>query len=319
MHDNGVFLFVVRSSANLTMRRNLPSLPALYAFEMVYRLQNISAAAKALAFTQSAVSKKIQALETYFEQPLFERRASGLVPTAAADLLWARLPPCLDELEGVMQEVLASRHGGGVLNLAVFPTFATKWLVPRLPLLYQAHPGLTINLKIQLSRVDFGGSGLDAGIAFGRPPWANCEHHWIADETLVPVCSADFIARHGRPDSLRDLTRFTLLHQTSRPDTWSNWFDFHGISAPIGVPGLHFELFSMAAEAAKAGLGIGLLPAMFVADEIKRATLIALFPPEKQSDGAYYLIYPKRKAGLPGLMSFQRWLIAQAVPAPTID
>lgn len=293
------------------MRLNLPSLSALHAFEMVYKLQNISAAANALALTQSAVSKKILALEAYFEQPLFERQASGLVPTAAAELLWTRLPPCLDELEGVMQEVLASRDGGGVLNLAVFPTFATKWLVPRLPLLYEAHPGLTLNLKIQLSRVDFGGTGIDAGIVFGRPGWPQCEHHRLSSETLVPVCSPGFIERHGRPADMAALTACTLLHQTSRSDSWPNWFDAHGIVAPPKEQGLHFELFSMAVEAAKAGLGIGLLPAMFVADEIKRQALVELFPPEQQSDSAYYLIYPKRKAGLPGVITFKRWLLDQ--------
>ena len=296
---------------NTGMRRVLPSLPALYAFEMVYKLQNISAAADALALTQSAVSKKIQALETYFDQPLFERRATGLVPTAAAELLWARLPHVLDELEGVMQEVLSSRDGGGVINLAVFPTFATKWLVPRLPLLQEAHPGLTVNLKIQLGRVDFGGTGLDAGIVFGRPGWPQCEHHRLFGETLVPVCSPAFLARHGRPASRAQLADFTLLNQTSRADSWPNWFAAHGLPAPRKEKILDFDLFSMAVEAAKAGLGIGLLPAMFVADEIERQALVALFEPHQQSDSAYYLIYPRRKAPLQGLIAFRRWMLEQ--------
>lgn len=293
------------------MRRHFPSLSALVAFEVVYRRQNISAAAKELALTQGAVSKRIHMLEEFFKQPLFERHSTGLHRTAAAELLWTRLPPCMDDLESVMLEVLASRHGGGVLNLATVPTFAAKWLMPRLPQLSEAHPELTVNLTIQIDRFEFTGNGLDAGIVFGHPDWPHCEHHLIAGETQVAVCSPAFIKRYGRPNLRGDVSSFTLLHSTSRASAWPNWFESHGISVSSVLPGPRFELFSMAIEAAKAGLGIGLLPEMFVTDEIKRRDLIKLFPAEKQSDGAYYFIYPKRKANIPGLITFRNWLLKE--------
>lgn len=298
------------------MRPHLPSLSTLTAFEVVYRLQSISGAAHELALTQSAVSKKIHALEAYFRQPLFERHAGGLRRTTAAELLWNRLTPCLDELEGVMTEVLAARHGGGVLNLAVAPTFAAKWLMPRLPKLYEASPELSVNLTIELERVEFSGSGIDAGIVFGRPDWPQCEHHLIAGETQVVVCSPDFIKRHGRPKRFADLAGFTLLHSTSRQHAWPQWFEKHDMAVSGVLPGPRFELFSMVAEASKAGLGIALLPEMFVTEEIRRRALVRLFPAEAQADGAYYLIYPKRKATMPGLISFRQWLLAEAGTAP---
>ena len=90
------------------------------------------------------------------------------------------------------------------------------------------------------------------------------------------------------------------------------------MAEPAIIPGPRFELFSMVAEAAKAGVGIALLPEMFVADEIRRRSLTKLFPPEKQSDGAYYLVYPQRKASIPGLISFQRWLLEEAKPMRTV-
>ncbi|PUA16928.1 LysR family transcriptional regulator [Glaciimonas sp. PCH181] len=295
------------------MRRNFPSLSALIAFEVVYRLQSISAAAIELSLTQSAVSKKMLALEDFFQQPLFERHSFGLNRTIAAELLWARLPRCLDELEGVMLEVLASRHGGGVLNLSVIPTFATKWLMPRLPRLKDAYPDLTINLSIQIDRFEFTGSGQDAGIVFGQPDlWPHCEHHLIAEERQVVVCSPDFIKRNKRPKRPQDIANFTLIHSTSRPYAWPHWFENHDIAITTDIPGPRFELFSMAAEAAKAGIGVALLPEMFVSDELKRRSLIKLFPSEKQVDGAYYFVYPHRKATIPGLISFQHWLLAEA-------
>lgn len=294
------------------MRPHFPSLPALTAFEIVYRHKSISQAAQELALTQSAVSKQIQALEVFFDQSLFERHARGLRPTAAADLLWARLVPCLDELEGVMREMLAARYGGGVLNLAVVPTFATRWLMPRLRKLAQSHPKLVLNLSTQLDRYEFTGSGLDAGIIFGRPDWPNCDYHLIAEERQVVVCSPDFIKRNGRPAQRQDMARFALLHSASRPNAWPRWFEIHNIPEPTGVPGPRFDLFSMVAEAAKAGLGVALLPELLIRDELKRGTLCALFAPEAYSEGAYYFIYPKHKAKMSGLLTFQAWLLAQA-------
>ena len=298
------------------MRRRIPSISALAAFETVYRLRSISRASDALVLTQSAVSKKIQVLEVFFAQPLFVRHASGLQPTAAAELLWERLPPCLDELEGVMMNLLASRVGGGALNLAVVPTFATKWLLPKFGQLYESHPNLSINLSVRLDPFEFVGSGLDVGIVFGTPgdDWRNCEYHLITDETLVPVCSAAFIKRHGRPKQHADLQNFTLLHQTSRLYAWPSWLRQHGLVVPEVMPGPRFELFSMMAEVARAGLGIALLPEMFVAQDIRRRELTKLFAAEKNTRGAYYLIYPKRKANTPGLNAFKNWLLAQAGP-----
>lgn len=293
----------------IPMRTRYPPLPALTAFETVYRLRNISQAARELSVTQSAVSKQIQGLESFFDLALFERQPRGLHPTATADLLWLRLVPCLDELEGVVREVLAVRHGGGVLNLAVVPTFATRWLMPRLRKLAHSHSGLVLNLSTQLDRFEFSGSGLDAGIIFGQPDWPNCDYDLIAEESQVVVCSPSFIAQHGRPAARCDITRFMLLHSASRPNAWPRWFEFHALPEPAGAPGPRFDLFSMVAEAAKAGLGIALLPELLINDELKQGTLIKLFPVESYSAGAYYFIYPRPKAKMSVLKTFRDWLL----------
>lgn len=294
------------------MRTRYPPLPALTAFEIVYRLRSISKAAQELSVTQSAVSKQIQSLESFFDLTLFERRPRSLHPTAAADLLWARLVPCLDELEGVVREMMATRQGGGVLNLAVVPTFATRWLMPRLRKLAHTHPGLVLNLSTQLDRFEFSGTGLDAGIIFGQPDWPNCDYDLIAEESQVVVCSPSFIAQHGRPAAHPDIGRFKLLHSASRPNAWPRWFEFHGLPEPAGTPGPRFDLFSMVAEAAKAGLGVALLPELLIDDELKQGTLIRLFAVESYSAGAYYFIYPRPKAKMSGLQAFRDWLLDEA-------
>ncbi|MFT0546767.1 LysR family transcriptional regulator [Allopusillimonas ginsengisoli] len=294
------------------MRPHFPSLAALAAFEIVYRRLSISEAAHELSLTQSAVSKQIKALELFFGHDLFERRARGLVATPAADLLAARLAPCLDQMEGLVREMHAVRQGGGVLKLAVVPTFATRWLMPRLRHLAQHHPNLVLNLSTQLDRFEFAGSGLDAGIIFGTPDWPNCDYSLIATENQVVVCSPDFLQRFGRPAKRKDLSGFPLLHSASRPNAWSRWFEAHGQPEPAGISGPRFDLFSMVAEAALAGLGIALLPEILIREELKQRALVALFPVETYSEGAYYFIYPKHKAHMSGLQTFQTWLLAQA-------
>lgn len=293
------------------MRRNLPTVTALYAFEAVYQMQSISAAAQALALTQGAVSKKILALEDYFGKALFERQASGLRRTPAADTLWTRLPQCLDELEQVMAEVKSLAACNGELHLAVCPTFATKWLVPRLPLLYEAQPRISLNLRVQLANVDFLANGIDAGITFGQPAWPGCDHYPIAKEGLIAVCSPDYLRASGPIAHIGDLRSHTLLHQQSRPDHWDSWFAFHGADPAAPQKGMYFELFSLVMEAAKAGLGVGLIPAIFVQEEIEQGNLVALFDPVSLSNDGYYLICPKGRAARPALVAFREWVLSR--------
>lgn len=278
-------------------------------------MQSISSAAQELALTQGAVSKKILALEDYFGQALFERLASGLRRTSAADRLWTRLPQCLDELEEVMAEVKSHGSCSGILNLAVCPTFATKWLVPRLPLLYQAHPDISLNLRVQLANVHAVASGMDAGIAYGQPGWPGCEHHLIAKEDLVPVCSPDYLKAWGPIRSAHDLCNHTLLHQLTRLDHWDRWFALHGAHGGGQQKGMYFELFSLVLEAARAGLGLGLLPAIFVEEELRTGSLVALADAAAVSNDGYYLICPRRQAPLPALAAFRTWLMAPSAPA----
>ncbi|MEI7432434.1 MAG: LysR substrate-binding domain-containing protein, partial [Betaproteobacteria bacterium] len=105
---------------------------------------------------------------------------------------------------------------------------------------------------------------------------------------------------------------FTLLHQISRLYAWPRWLKQHDIVVPEVMPGPRFELFSMMVEVVRAGLGIALLPEIFVVEDIRRRELTQLFPAEKNTHGAYYLIYPKRKANIPGLNAFRNWLLSQA-------
>ena len=141
---------------------------------------------------------------------------------------------------------------GGSLNLAILPTFGTRWLAPRLPQFFSSHPGITINLTTRLSQFDFQLEAVDAAIHFGLPNWPGAELEFLMSETVVPACSPDVAARHGfsRPE---DLLRAPLLHLASRPDAWQRWFGSQGCQGG-DMQGMLFDQFATAAQAAIADI-----------------------------------------------------------------
>jgi DNA-binding transcriptional LysR family regulator len=196
---------------------------------------------------------------------------------------------------------------GGSLNLAILPTFGTRWLAPRLPQFFSAHPGITINLTTRLSQFDFQLEAVDAAIHFGLPNWPGAELEFLMSETVVPACSPDVAARHGfaRPE---DLLRAPLLHLASRPDAWQRWFGSQGARADM--QGMLFDQFATAAQAAIAGVGVALLPKFLIQRELAQGDLVQALPhlPEVESAERYYLAWPTSRGNYPPLQSLREWL-----------
>ena len=197
---------------------------------------------------------------------------------------------------------------GGSLNLAILPTFGTRWLAPRLPQFFSAHPGITINLTTRLSQFDFQLEAVDAAIHFGLPNWPGAELEFLMSETVVPACSPDVAARHGfsRPE---DLLRAPLLHLASRPDAWQRWFGSQGCQGG-DMQGMLFDQFATAAQAAIAGVGVALLPKFLIQRELQTGDLVQALPqlPEVESAERYYLAWPTSRSAYPPLQAFQGWL-----------
>jgi LysR family transcriptional regulator, glycine cleavage system transcriptional activator len=157
---------------------------------------------------------------------------------------------------------------------------------------------------------DFAAEPFDAAIHFGQPHWpgAVCEH--LLNEECVPVCSPAYRERENIRTP-QDLTRATLLQQSTRPTAWAEWFASARVEVGNPLRGPRFEQFAMVAQAAIAGLGAGLIPHFLIADELASGRLEILFSQSLLSGGAYYLVYPEPKAEAPLVRSFRDWLIAQ--------
>lgn len=292
-------------------RRFLPPMSLLCAFEAAARHQSFTAAAAELHLTQSAVSRQIRALEERLGAVLFVRERQT-VRLSAAGQAYAQ------EVRAVLQRLSSATLGlrtnpqGGSLNLAILPTFGTRWLAPRLPQFFSAHPGITLNLTTRLAQFDFQLEAVDAGIHFGLPHWPGAQLELLMNETVVPACSPALLAQHQfqRPE---DVLRAPLLHLASRPDAWQHWLAQQGSTAG-DAPGMLFDQFATAAQAATAGVGVALLPKFLIARELERGELVCALPllPELESAERYYLAWPTSRASYPPLQAFRSWIKAAA-------
>ena len=291
----------------LLSRRFLPPMSLLCAFEAAARHQSFTAAAAELHLTQSAVSRQIRALEERLEAELFvrERQTVRLSPAGQA---------YAQEIRGALMRISTATLGfranprGGSLNLAILPTFGTRWLAPRLPQFFSAHPGITINLTTRLSQFDFQLEAVDAAIHFGLPHWPGAELAFLMSETVVPACSPALLAQHGFAQP-QDLLQAPLLHLASRPDAWQRWLSVHHAPMAEGQ-GMLFDQFATAAQAAIAGVGVALLPRFLIERELAQGDLVRALPhlPEMESAERYYRAWPTSRGNYPPLQSLREWL-----------
>jgi DNA-binding transcriptional LysR family regulator len=292
------------------VRRKIPSTAALAAFEAAARHQSFTLAADELAVTQSAVCRQIAALEEFVGLKLFRRSRRGVLLTAAGAQYSRSVRARLDEVERDTLDLMAKGGAGGALELGVVPTFATRWLMPRLGGFQQSHPGITLHLSARTRPFLFDDSGLDAAIHAGDGGWPGTQARLLMRERLVAVGTPSLAGRR-RPKPA-DIARLPLLQSSTRPYAWREWFASLGLTVERDLAGPRMELFSMLTEAAVQGLGAALLPRFLIEDELASGRLVVLLEHDFVSDRAYYLIYPEHHADEAVLATFRDWIEAEA-------
>ncbi len=290
-------------------RRFLPSIAALRALEAVDRLGSATTAAAELSLTQGAVSRQLQALEAQMDVSLVARDGRALSLTAPARAYAAEIRTALQTItQASLRLQVPSR--GGALNLAILPTFGMRWLVPRLGDFTRRHPEVTINLTTRLEPFSFASEPFDAAIFFGNGDWAGTGALRLRSETVLPVCAPSLLPPGGVTEPA-DVMRLPLLHIRSRPKAWEEWLAAHS-APPHATAGTVFDQFSALTEAALHGLGVALLPAYLVEQDLAAGRLVAVYGAPTESAGAYWLVWPETKADDPTLRVFRDWLSVQA-------
>lgn len=293
------------------MRRKIPSTAALLAFELAARHESFTRAAEELALTQSAVCRQIAALEDFLGLRLFRRTRRGVTLTEAGLSYSRQISARLDAVERDTLSVMAHHGRGATIELAVMPTFATRWLLPRLGGFLAGHPDVTVNMTNRTRPFLFADTEFDAALYFGDAGWPGTEAHFLMRENTLPVCSPRLLGGRERL-SAQEIAALPLLQQTTRPYAWRQWFGSLGLQVAHDMTGTRYELFSMLAQAAMQDMGVALIPPFLIQDELDSGRLVTPFPHTYLSDKAYYLIIPERKAETAALAAFRDWLCGVA-------
>jgi DNA-binding transcriptional LysR family regulator len=293
------------------VRRKIPSIDALIAFETAARHLSFTRTAEELSLTQSAVGRQVAGLEEYLGTPLFNRFKRRISLTEAGEIYAKRVRENLERMERDTLAAMAHRSAGGIIELAVTPTFATRWLIPRLPEFYATHADIVVNLTTRAAPFLFKDTPFDAAIHFGDPVWPGSVTKHLFGEEIVAVCSPRLIAGRNKL-APRDVADFTLLHQSARPDAWRQWLAQAAVHDVDSMKGQRYELFSMLVVAAKAGLGIALVPRFLVGQELHAGELVTPFDFSLSSDKGYYFVFPEKKQNSPMLQAFENWVLEAA-------
>ncbi len=287
------------------MERSRLPLNALRAFEAAARHLNVTRAALELRVTQAAVSHHIKLLEEQLGAPLFRRLPRGLTLTDEG----AALTPMLNDTFDRMAATL-DRFAGGrlreIVNLGVVGTFATGWLLPRLPEFEALHPYVDLRIMTNNNRVDLAGEGLDFAIRYGDGAWHGTDAVPILEAPMTPLCAAGLALRLTTPS---DLGREVLL-RSYRPDEWKLWFDAAGVATPP-IRGPIFDASPTIASAAASGVGVALLPGRLFEQDLASGRLVQPFRLCVDA-GRYWLTRLKSRPETAALVAVKEWLQHEA-------
>ncbi len=307
------------------MRRMLPTIQSLLCFESAAKYASYTQAAQELSLTQSAVSRQVKQLEDFLGLTLFNRTRYGVELTHSGQQYFQAIKGHLLALERSTLELIAHKGLGGSLKLGVVPTFATRWLLPRLREFNTLHPEVTVHLETSTRPFLFSEQAFDAAVYTGTQAqvrnWPNTTALKLMLEDAVPVCAPQLITDFFpeqldvkgcliKPLSPEQVASLPLLQQTTRPEIWQEWFDVSGYNHPYAMQGQRHELFSMLAVAATQGMGVAIIPQFLIENELKNNELVIASDIGLQGSRAYYLVYSKDQNS-PALDKFIAWLEVQ--------
>jgi len=297
-------------------KRLLPSTSMLAAFDAAARTGSFTAAAKELALTQGAISRQITALEQQLSINLFQRHKQTISLTEAGKIYSKEVNAALSHIRSATLNIMTNPMGG-ILNIAILPMFGSRWLMPRLPDFLAKNPQITINTVSKLSPFDFSLEDVHCAIHFGKKNWPQANCSFLMGEESIPVCSPKLFNDAGfdnSDDICSSIVDQPLLHISTRPNDWQHWFEDHDIEISSAnkqskaKQGMHFEQFSIATNAAIAGLGVALLPKFLIQSELERGELITICNKSLSTESGYYLVTPNDKKDYAPIVAFTKWL-----------
>jgi len=289
--------------------RRLPSLNGLRAFEAAARLGSFVAAGEELNVTQAAISRLVRLLEERLGFKLFDRMPNGLTLTAQGRALQPGLTAAFDAIAGVTQQVAAMRSTP-VLTLGVGPSFAVRWLIPRLASFYRQHPDIEVRLATGGAINPFK-DDWTCGILLGNGDWPGHQAEPMFSADLFPVCARAIAQRLKKP---ADLAKEVLLEVQHSPEEWPLWLAAARVKLRANTLGPRFDNYAMALQAAVDGVGVAIGLRPYVEDDLASGRLVAPFKLAVPKGQAWYLVYRPFRQDDAALATFREWLMANLKP-----
>jgi len=296
------------------MTRKLPPLSTLRAFEAAARLESFSRAADEISVTHGAVSHQMRLLERELGAALFQRNGRRVALTNVGRHFAERVRAALADLAEAAQFVRRAEQERGVC-VSLVPSFAARWLMPRLGRFMQRHPDIAVNIHTSNALVDFQREDVDLAIRFGGGNWPEVEAHKFLDEEFYPVASPR-LNRGRLPRKPADLGKFQLMRSDDEP--WTPWFRAAGVK--LAEPGsLVFTDSNLLVQAAVDGRGIALARNTIAETDLRAGRLVRLFDIAVPARGASYLVWPKGRLSANAAL-FRDWLLEErdAKPEPRL-
>jgi len=293
------------------MSRKLPPLVALRAFEAAALHENFSAAAETLHVTHGAVSRQVAALEAWLGVQVFHRHGKRVQLTDDGRRYLYAIQAAFDNIAAATTHL---REAGTVraLRINALPTFAMRWLLPRLSGFQRLYPAVELKLSTADHLIAESNEVFDVAIRRGPGHWPNCESGEFLGESEIPVCSPALM-RRSPIKVADDLAHHTLLHSDTRPDAWQKWLTAAGARANKFKRRQSFDHFYLALQAAIDGLGIVLGPLPLIADELASGRLVVPIAAPAIQARSYWWVVPRQQAEVPVIRDFCAWLEREAI------
>lgn len=284
--------------------RNLPSLNGIRAFEAAARCGSFVGAADELNVTPAAISRLVRLLEERLEVPLFLRNPNNLTLTPAGAAYQPGLTTLLDSLAALTDRVktLSDRQ---VLTVGVGPTFAIRWLIPRLAAFQTAQPDIDVRITTGGEAVPFG-DDWTCSVTLGTGDWPGLQAEPLFTARLTPVCTPALATMLKTPSDLQDQTllRVRVSHAV---DDWQRWFDETG-ERDITADGPEVGYYDQSLQAAVDGVGIAMGITPYVDDDLAAGRLVAPFDISIPKKLRWYLVYREARTGEPAFAAFRDWI-----------
>lgn len=282
-------------------------------FEVVGQTRSFTRAAERLNLTQSAVSRQVRNLEDELGEDLLIRRHHHLELTPAGAELLATIQEAFHNIEAALRNI-TEKSNQNRLRVNVPPTFARRWLLPRLPRLREALPDVDISISTESADTLAERGLLDCAVRFGDGEWPMLDASILMTERHIVVCAPSLL-EGTRVEGPLDLKGFTFLHVLASPDrrylTWRHWLDAAGFQDVDTRGGLEFDLLDLAIEAACAGLGVTVADRSMVRSQLQSGQLVQLFDVEVEGHESYWFVTRPQSGNDRKVAAFRAWLLAE--------